>query len=678
MIESMSSPRILLISQWPKVRNGEYELIERIKQTGFKITVVDYLGFSVDTGECLNHATIMKDFDFAIAFHYDTPKFINLPTFLWVANPLAFMHLRNDYRSLLLHQLRAFDDYLYNGSDILKTHISKVVGSQWCDTGLEMFPACSHAVMLPPKESGHLDTEKVRKIFYCGINWERGIDRAGRAQGLLDLLQEKNIADFYGPQNFDGMAPWAGFTSYQGEIPFDGASMAKIMQNYGAVLAISSPAHMKSCTSSSRVLEGIAAGVPVISDENPHVKKLFGDTVYYFRGTTEEARAQSILEIFQHILQHPEEAYQHVIQAQALMVKRYCFEPCFATLLAHVKRNVLSKTSTVNTSPKQVDVILFHHDPDPSAQNNIPGFQNTLHIIEAAGYAAKRNGIQVRIICCAEQPITTPEQALPAGVSWQACHTAELGQQDWLSLRMGEKVALLTTKVVGDFATFLTQFDFPHYDSFSKALDWFEQDQHGRAGGIHIGGFYVNNLSQSACFNKDSILRNNISINLYRWTQNSFAEHQLAMLFFHKPALRLLAADQISHFDATLPVVIIATAVSRQIPLHRSRYILMRVQYSHFLRHYQAYQKAIAKGFWAQHYDLITNYAHELNALYDVFHEEPLALEIADHVSGQMLSTVSLADSAIYRINKIIDKLRPINLILRKIRNIVLFRWISK
>lgn len=678
MIESMSSPRILLISQWPKVRNGEYELIEKIKQTGFKITVVDYLGFNVKTEECLNHATVMKDFDFAIAFHYDTPKFLNLPTFLWVANPLAFMHLRGDYRSLLLHQLRSFDDYLYNGSDTLKTHIRKVVGSEWRDTGLEMFPSCSDAVLLPPKKSNHLDAEKARKIFYCGINWERGVDRAGRAQGLLDILQEKNVADFYGPQNLEGVSPWAGFRSYQGEIPFDGISMAKVMQNYGAVLAISSPAHMKSHTSSSRVLEGIAAGIPVISDENPHVKKLFGDSVYYFRGATEEARAQSILEILQHIQEYPEEAYQHVIQAQTLMAQRYCFEPCFATILAHVKHNALPKTITVNTSSKQVDVILFHHDPDPSVEAGSQGFQNTLHIIEAAGYAAQRNGCQVRILCCTEQPITVPEQALPPGVSWQACHTAELNQQNWSGLRMGEKVALLATKVVGDFATFLTQFDFPHYDSFSKALDWFEEDQNERAGGIHIGGFYVNNLSQSTSFNKDGILRNNISTNLYRWTQNSFAEHQLAMLFFHRPARQFLTVDQIGLFDAILPVVIIATAISRQIPLHRSRHILMRVQYSHFLRHYQAYRQAIAKGFWAQHYDLVTNYAHEINALYDVFHEEPIALDIVDDVSGHKLSTASLADSAIYRINKIIDKLRPIYRILRKIRDIVLFRWISR
>ena len=122
----ISDMKVLLISQWPNVKNGEYELIEKIKQTGFTVKVVDYFGFDVESGQCLNTASLPLDYDFAISFHYDTPKLLNLPTFLWVANPLEFMHLRGDYRSVLLHHLRAYDEYLYNGSDLLKRHIKEV------------------------------------------------------------------------------------------------------------------------------------------------------------------------------------------------------------------------------------------------------------------------------------------------------------------------------------------------------------------------------------------------------------------------------------------------------------------------------------------------------------------------------------------------------------------------
>jgi hypothetical protein len=669
-----SSPRILLISQWPKVKNGEYELVERIKQTGYKIAVVDYFGFNVDTGECLNRAALTEDFDFAISLHYDTPKFLNISTFLWVANPLEFMHLRGDYRTVLLHHLRAYDDYLYNGSDTLKTHIRNVVGGEWRDTGLEMFPSCSSGAMIRPKALDQLGSETARRVFYCGVNWERGVDRAGRAHGLLDILQDKDAADFYGPNKFEGFSPWEGFKSYKAEIPFDGVSMVRVMQNYGAVLAVSSPAHMKSRTSSSRVFEGIAAGVPVISDENPHVQSLFGDLVYYFRGTTEEERAQSILDALQRINQNRAEARERVIQAQALMAQRYCFEPCFASALASIDRDFRARAVGQAVPAKRVDVYLFHHDADPCSPGNSPHFHNAVYVIKAAGYAAQRLGVQVRITGCGEQPAILAERQLPPGVSWQQYQPQDLTGQSWDGLRLGEKVALLAQKADGDYSTFLTQFDFPQYDSFSKALDWFAADPDRRAQGLHVGGFFVNDLTQKAPLGTVGILRNNASVSLYRWTQNSLAEHQMATLFFGREALDLLAVDQIGRFDSILPVSIIAAAVGRNKPLHRSRHILTRVQCGHFHRHYEAYRKATERGFWAQHYDLVTNYNHELNALYDIHHESAAAREIADQVSGHTLPPVPPVDPAVHAVNQVIGKLRPAYRMLRKIRNIFMFK----
>ena len=126
------------------------------------------------------------------------------------------MYMRHDYPSLVLHNLRAYHDYLYNGSDFLKAHIAQAVGSQWRDSGLEMFPACGSAELLPPLGAGA--RERSGKIFYCGVNWERASDKAGRAQGLLDELQRRDIADFYGPSKLGTVRTWDGFTSYRGEI----------------------------------------------------------------------------------------------------------------------------------------------------------------------------------------------------------------------------------------------------------------------------------------------------------------------------------------------------------------------------------------------------------------------------------------------------------------------------
>ncbi len=674
MSEQSIAPRILLISQWPNVKNGEYELIEKIKQTCYKIAIVDYFGFNVDTGECLNGATLCHDFDFAISFHYDTPKFLNLPIFLWIANPLEFMHLRGDYRTVLMHHLRAYDDYLYNGSDTLKTHISNVVGSEWRDTGLEMFASCSRRAMIPPKSFDQLGSDAAQKLFYCGVNWERGIDRAGRAQGLLDILQERNAADFYGPNKLEGVSPWQGFRSYKGEIPFDGVSMSRVMQGYGAVLAISSPAHLKSHTSSSRVFEGFAAGVPVISDENAHVQSLFGELVYYFRGNTEEERGQSILEALARINQNPAEASGRVVRAQALMAQHYCFEPCFESVMAVIQRQHKARADHTAVATKLVDIFLFHHDPDPTSPGNGLHFHNAAHILEAASFAVKQHGVQIRITCCGEQPAALAGTALPQGVNWEQCSPQDLTNQSWSSLRLGEKVALFGKRASGEFATFLTQFDFPQYDCFAKALGWYAADPSGRAKGLHVGGFFVSDLTQKAPLGTVGILRNNASTGLYRWTQNSLAEHQMATLFFGRASLGFLSVDKIGRFDSVLPVSIIAATTSRGHTVHRSRHVLVRVQYGHFHRHYEAYRKATERGFWAQHYDLVTNYNHELNALYDVHHESSVARAIADQVSGHALPSVPPVDPAVHAVNQVIGKLRPIYQMYKKVRDSLKFK----
>ena len=656
MNKDKASPRILLISQWPNVKNGEYELIEKIKQTGYEIKVVDYLGFDVETRKCFNTAELPFEYDFAISFHYETPKFLNILTFLWVANPLEFMHLRGDYVSVLLNNLRAYDEYLYNGAHSLKKHIKKVVGSEWVDSQLEMFPACSLRELVPPKLLGQVETDAAHKVFYCGVNWERGIDKAGRAQGLLDILQELDIADFYGPNKLESISPWEGFRSYKGEVPFDGVSMTRVMRQYGAVLAVSSPAHIKSETSSSRVFEGIAAGVPVISDENPHVKNLFGDLVYYFSGSNEKERALSILAAIKAINNNPIEARNRVVRAQELMAERFCFEPCFEHALRYVRNRTIAQSTTL--AQKKLDVFLLRHDGDSVGASDTPEFLNLQQVAEAASHAAQQHGVKVRIIACGGKLSSPPR--LPENVSLVDIQSRDLTSRDWEKLRLGEKVSLLRAKTRADFVVFLTQFDNASYDALSKALDWFAFAPAERAHGLHISGFYVSDQVQMAPLGTVGILRNNSSVGLYRWTPNSLAEHQLSTLMFGAKSLHLLDQDKIDRFDVLLPISVIAAAISEKLPYHRSRHILHRVEYSHFRRHYEALRKATEIGFWAQHYELVTNYNHELNALYDVHHESPIAIEIIDQISGRALPAISPVDPAVHAVNGFINRLRPI------------------
>lgn len=656
-------PRILLISQWPNVKNGEYELIEKIKQTGYKIAVVDYLGFDVDTGECLNQACLTDEFDFAISFHYDTPKLLNIPTYLWVANPIEFMHLRGDYRTTLIHNLRAYDDYLYNGSDTLKLHIRNVIGSSWQESGLEMFPACSRKSLLSPQVEGAEVAPEAKKIFYCGVNWERGIDRAGRAQGLLDILQDKQIADFYGPNKLEGMSPWAEFSSYKGEIPFDGVTMSRVMRDYGAVLAVSSPAHIKSRTSSSRVFEGFAAGVPVISDENAHVREHFGDLVYYFSGNTEEERAESIQEALQRINNDPGEARQRVKQAQEIMAEKYCFEACFEQIIKSQTTSVSGKAAPKRVN--RIDVFVFHHDPDPLSPGAETSLVNLSYVLHAAEHFMREGRGDVRIICCLDKVPTQGAQGAPL---MECYHPSELTNTAWDKLRLGDKISLLAKRADADLVAFLTQFDFPHHDYFTKAAGWYEEREERLQNGLYIAGFYVNDLKSKAPAATAAVLRNNTTDAMYRWSQNSLAEHQLATLMFSREALRLVDHDQLSRFDAVLPVAIVALAISKNFQVERSRHLLLRICLGYFHRHYEAFSRAARKGFWTPHYELVSNYNHELNALYDLLHESPQGVQIADHVSGYSLPSTVQVDPAVHAVNQFINRLRPIYRVAKKLK----------
>jgi hypothetical protein len=232
---------------------------------------------------------------------------------------------------------------------------------------------------------------------------------------------------------------------------------------------------------------------------------------------------------------------------------------------------------------------------------------------------------------------------------------------------LGEKVALLRQKSTGDFATFLTQCDFPHYDCFSSALKWFNALPLRCENGIHIAGFFVNTLTEPVPIGGGAtaaILRQNASTSMYHWTQNSLAEHQLATLFFCRSALTLLSPGKIDRFDVILPVSIITEVLKKEYPIYRSRHILIRVENNYFQRHYEAFTKATEKGFWSQHYDLVTNYNHELNAFYDIHHESPVSLKIADSISG--ISTP--VDPAVHMVNQALGKIRPLYRRYKRIR----------
>lgn len=229
-------------------------------------------------------------------------------------------------------------------------------------------------------------------------------------------------------------------------------------------------------------------------------------------------------------------------------------------------------------------------------------------------------------------------------------------------MRLSEKVSLFAEGATGDYAVFLTQFDYVQYDYFVKTLDWFAKHHRDEQPAIHVAGFFVNDFSAQAAPSPAGIVRNNASMGLYRWGQDSIAEHQLGQFCFNRKALKALATERLAGFDVLLPVAILLEGMGIGATVYRSRHLLLRVHYGYFHRYYNAHSEAEAKGFWALQYDLMSNYVHEINALYDAFHECPQAIAIADQISGHSLPkfpALPAVDPAVHTVNYVIGRLRP-------------------
>src|SRR5258706_13925959 len=106
--------RIAVISQWPGIKNAEFELIEKIKRTqGFETTVIDYLGADIETGRRAD----LSGFAFVLSLHYETPKYVDCISIVTIINPVEFVMLGDDYPVAALARYRMQDGYAVPPSD---------------------------------------------------------------------------------------------------------------------------------------------------------------------------------------------------------------------------------------------------------------------------------------------------------------------------------------------------------------------------------------------------------------------------------------------------------------------------------------------------------------------------------------------------------------------------------
>ncbi len=196
------------------------------------------------------------------------------------------------------------------------------------------------------------------KLFYVGINLEK-IQRGNtRYIKLLKYLDENDRILIYGPNrtlNVENL--WEGFKNYKGEIPFDGYSIIKKINEAGIALALNSPVHSANGTVSNRIYEAAAAGAVIISDENEYVRKYFGDSVFYIDITKDEdEQIEDIKTILNYIKSHPQKAYNMAKTAQGIFLRDLSMDRQIEGLFQFVQDE---KTRYINSCCDVVDIICF-------------------------------------------------------------------------------------------------------------------------------------------------------------------------------------------------------------------------------------------------------------------------------------------------------------------------------
>ena len=207
--------------------------------------------------------------------------------------------------------------------------------------------------IIPPKKHENL------RLFYIGINIESS-ETNMRYGNLIKYCDKNDLIDIYGPnKSFGRKGCWDGFKCYRGQIPLDGYSIIEKINNAGICLALNSPAHNAVGSVSNRTYEAAAAGAIIISDDNPYVRKYFGDSVFYIDTTLPEAiQIEKIKEILDFIKNNQEKAYLMACKSQEIFVKNLALDEQVSGLIPYVeKQKSLMSDKTLQT--EIVDIICY-------------------------------------------------------------------------------------------------------------------------------------------------------------------------------------------------------------------------------------------------------------------------------------------------------------------------------
>lgn len=351
--------KVGIVRLWPNQAAAEHESIERFRAAfsllGVEIVEVDRLGLILNGPR---RKVTQDDVDFVVSLHYETPKAYDC--FSWGAlwNPVDF-YVEWGLPTYLDNQL-SHDGYFVCGSTVVDRLMRTELGKAYDHTP---FVSVNHTLSGPVFPARKRED---RRIAYCGINWERLSKAKGRFDTLLTRLDTAGVLDIFGPEEVRGVRVWEGFKGYKYSVPFDGQTLIRELSNSGAVLALSSEAHIRSGIMSNRLFEGAAAGALVFADQNPFVERFFKNEVVEVPMTPQgEPDAGFLISTLDHFNRYPDDALARARSLQAKFTEYYSLHKQLLNAYAGFaawREERARKTAVSLASPARLDCVVLHLD----------------------------------------------------------------------------------------------------------------------------------------------------------------------------------------------------------------------------------------------------------------------------------------------------------------------------
>lgn len=354
--------KVALREYWPGVVSGEKESLERLS-TALNIIGIEpvKVPVSLDDEEVISKLNPL----FVLDLHFDAPRIQSAFSVGALWNPLDYYELWGGtapWSNQLQHDLLVA--------------ANPGIANEW----LNLYKPQSKFDILPLSHS--VPSSAVRdsgqttqgKVFYAGIGWDRGASGGHRHEQIFRALDELNLLKLFGPEKLgDGTKPWKGFKSYAGQLPFDGDSVMKTLNEMGFGLCFSSSSHTASQIASNRVFETIAAGSIPIVDKGLDFPFSIADAIQVSSLDSPQEIALQVQDEVARLTHDPEEFRRRVETLQKNLMGGFTLDQQLSKICLEVRNRKSIQIS--NTEVKVINAIEVASESEASWKGGLDSLE---------------------------------------------------------------------------------------------------------------------------------------------------------------------------------------------------------------------------------------------------------------------------------------------------------------